>query len=350
MSIQSEHNTLHLGHRLNRPVTLCASEADPSNLQSVLTKGDLCPSTTLAEPATRAIVEALVIPPDAIWSTLMMYTKPFPPDLLQQTKPCHEVLFSCQPHRPGCHYWKSMQFQVHDEIQELQPDIIVERYLDAKYYQYSPEQFDDMSDYNLNATYLAESDEVITLQSMETDETSMSTSLRDNMQELMHSIPEWESDTQTINPKWLEHHQSGHLTKDPTCPVCMEEAGSKINHRRKNADRHPGIMHCDLAAFEASADGHKYCLVAAVTVEVDNVSKLLPFFHPNAQERCLVCDKCVEGSTSHVRQSQLAPNQGFQGYPHPGRWRWRIHKQASPRSMLGEEYRSIVLPSTPAIF
>ena len=39
-------------------------------------------------------------------------------------------------------------------------------------------------------------------------------------------------------------------------------------------------MHCDLAAFEASADGHKYCLVAAVTIEVDNVSKLLPFFIP----------------------------------------------------------------------
>ena len=60
----------------------------------------------------------------------------------------------------------------------------------------------------------------------------------------------------------------------------MEEAGSKINHRRKYADRHPGIMHCDLAAFESSADGHKYCLVAVVTVEVDNVSKLLPFFVP----------------------------------------------------------------------
>ena len=259
-----------------------------------LTKGDLCPSMTLAEPATRAIVEALVIPPDAIWSTLMMYTKPFPPDLLQQTKPCHEVLFSCRPHRPGCHYWKSMQFQVHDEIQELQPDIIVERYLDAKYYQYSPEQFDDMSDYNLNASYLAESDEVITLQSMETDETSMSTSLRDNMQELMHSIPEWESDTQIINPKWLEHHQSGHLTKDPTCPVCMEEAGSKINHRRKNADRHPGIMHCDLAAFEASADGHKYCLVAAVTIEVDNVSKLLPFFIPMPKKDALCATNALK--------------------------------------------------------
>ena len=39
-------------------------------------------------------------------------------------------------------------------------------------------------------------------------------------------------------------------------------------------------MHCDLAAFEASADGHKYCLVAAVTIEIDKESKLLPIFIP----------------------------------------------------------------------
>ena len=44
------------------------------------------------------------------------------------------------------------------------------------------------------------------------------------------SVPEWEPETQSVNPEWLEHHQSGHLTKDPNCPVCMEEAGSKINY------------------------------------------------------------------------------------------------------------------------
>ena len=37
-------------------------------------------------------------------------------------------------------------------------------------------------------------------------------------------------------------------------------------------------MHCDLAVFEASADGHKYCLVAAVTTEISKESKLLPIF------------------------------------------------------------------------
>ena len=158
--------------------------------------------------------------------------------------------------------------------------MIVERYLDAKYYQHPPDQVQEMSEYNSNATYLADSDQIITLNAMETDDISILASLRDNLQELEHSVPEWEPETQSIYPKWLEHHQSGHLVKDPSCPVCMEEAGSKINHRRKYADRHPGIMHCDLAAFESSADGHKYCLVPVVTVEVDNVSKLLPFFVP----------------------------------------------------------------------
>ena len=52
----------------------------------------------------------------------------------------------------------------------------------------------------------------------------------------------------------------------------MEEAGSKVNHRRKKGDRNPGVMHCDLAAFEASADGHKYCLVAAMTIEINKES------------------------------------------------------------------------------
>ena len=60
----------------------------------------------------------------------------------------------------------------------------------------------------------------------------------------------------------------------------MEEAGSKTNQRRRKGDRSPCIMHCDLAAFEASVDGHKYCLVAAVTIEFDKGSKLLPIFIP----------------------------------------------------------------------
>ena len=54
--------------------------------------------------------------------------------------------------------------------------------------------------------------------------TVLAASLNDNFQELETACPEWEKETKAIHPKWLDHHQSGHLTKDPGCPVCMEEA------------------------------------------------------------------------------------------------------------------------------
>ena len=109
------------------------------------------------------------------------------------------------------------------------------RYLDAKCYHYDPENIYELSDYNVNAEHLADSDNVVTLNSIETDEYLANASLNDNLQELEKTVPEWDQDTQVIHPKWLEHHQSGHLTKDPGCPVCVcvEEAGSKVNHRRR---------------------------------------------------------------------------------------------------------------------
>ena len=120
------------------------------------------------------MVEALMIPHDALWSTLKMYTQPYPSDLLQHVRPYHEFLFSCKPHRPGCHQWKPVHLQVYDEIRDLQPDVIVERYLDAKYYQHPPDRVKEMSEYNSNATYLATSDQIMTLNAMETDDTSVS--------------------------------------------------------------------------------------------------------------------------------------------------------------------------------
>ena len=54
-----------------------------------------------------------------------------------------------------------MQTQVQDEIRDLQPDVIAERYLDAKYYQHSPDEIHDVSDCNPKATYLANCDQLI---------------------------------------------------------------------------------------------------------------------------------------------------------------------------------------------
>ena len=112
---------------------------------------------------------------------------------------------------------------------------------------------------------LLEEDNIVTGQNAEMDEFNLSLSLNDNFQELENACPQWQQEASQYIPKWLEHHQAGHLTKDQNCPVCMEEAGSRVAHRRKKGDRQPGAMHVDLAAFEASADGNKHCLVGAVT-------------------------------------------------------------------------------------
>ena len=54
-----------------------------------------------------------------------MHTQPFSDDLLQHEHPYHEVLLSCKPHRPGCHQWRPLHQQIHAEIKELKPDVIV---------------------------------------------------------------------------------------------------------------------------------------------------------------------------------------------------------------------------------
>ena len=124
-----------------------------------LSKADVRDPTTMTESPYCTIAEALVIPPSAVWSTMVVHTHPFTQDLLQHACPYHEVILSCKPHRPGCHQWRPLHPRLYTDIQDLQPDVMVERYLDAKYYQYSPEDLRDMSSYNSNATYLADSDQ-----------------------------------------------------------------------------------------------------------------------------------------------------------------------------------------------
>ena len=125
----------------------------------------------------------------------------------------------------------------------------------------------------------------------------------------------------------------------------MEEAGSKVNHHRRKGDRQPGIMHCDFAAFEASADGHKYCLVAAVTIEVDKESKLLPFFIPMPKKDavCAVAalkealTMCRDRNLHQITRSRIARIQADGG----GEF---------TNQKLGEEHYIVLLSSSSAFF
>ena len=77
-----------------------------------------------------------------------MRTTLFPEDLFQDIRPNHQVLLSCKPHRPGCHQWRPAQTTCATQIRELQPDVIVECYLDAKYYQYDPVEVSNIGEFN----------------------------------------------------------------------------------------------------------------------------------------------------------------------------------------------------------
>ena len=120
-----------------------------------------------------------------------------------------------------------MQSGLTADLQALQPDVIVQCYFEAKYYHYDPSDIYELVDFNVNVENLLESDDIVTVQNIETDEYNVAASLNDNFQQLEKACPEWQTDTQAIHPKWLGHRQSGHLTKDQGCPVYMEEQEAK---------------------------------------------------------------------------------------------------------------------------
>ena len=91
----------------------------------------------------------------------------------------------------------------------------------------------DLADFNANMENLIEEDNIMTVKNAVTDGYNLSASVNDNFKELERACPEWQPDTQAIHPKWFEHHQSGHLTKDKKCSVCVEEAGSRVAYRAR---------------------------------------------------------------------------------------------------------------------
>ena len=129
----------------------------------------------------------------------------------------------------------------------------------------------------------------------------------------------------------------------------MEEAGSKVNHRRRKGDRNPGIMHCDLAAFEASADGHKHCLVAAVTIEIDKQSKLLPIFIPMPKKDAMCAVAALKEALTMCENRNLHQITGSRIVRIQADGGGEFTNQ-KVRSMLGQEHHIVLLSSSSAIF
>ena len=102
-----------------------------------------------------------------------MRTTPFPADLFQHIHPNHQVLLSCKPHRPGCHQWRPAHTTFAHQIRELQPDVIVERYLDAKYYHYDPVELFELAAFNETVESLLEEANIVTIENAVIDEFSV---------------------------------------------------------------------------------------------------------------------------------------------------------------------------------
>ena len=86
-----------------------------------------------------------------------------PADLLNQIFPCHHDMMSAKPQRAGCHVWRQACASAKQEVQELNPDVIAECYLDANCYHYDPVELANLVDVYANFANLANSDNILTV-------------------------------------------------------------------------------------------------------------------------------------------------------------------------------------------
>ena len=145
----------------------------------VLTDG----TVHLANASDHYIAKSLLKDVTTAWSTLTMRTTPFPEDLFQRIHPNHQVLLSCKPHRPGCHQWRPAHTKLAHQIRELQPDVIVECYLDARHYHCDPVELFELAEFNDTVENLLEKANIITIENAAIEEFNVATSLNDNFKE-----------------------------------------------------------------------------------------------------------------------------------------------------------------------
>ena len=121
----------------------------------------------------------------------------------------------------------------------------------------------DLVDFNANVANLLEEDNIVTVENAETDEFNLSPSINDNFKELENACPEGQPDTQAASSQMARTSSIGTSNQRQELPNLYGRSRKQSGSLAKKGDRQPGVMHVDLAAFEPSADGHKYCLAAA---------------------------------------------------------------------------------------
>ena len=119
--------------------------------------------------------------------------------------PMPKLMLSTKPHHTGCHVWREVCEVTQSEVTEIKPDVIVECYLDAKYYHYNPAELNDLHNVSDNFKILLDCDEVLTINQATMDTINACTSIDDNnFKELDNACPTWEVEIESVNPKWVD--------------------------------------------------------------------------------------------------------------------------------------------------
>ena len=123
----------------------------------------------------------------------------------QDTQMHDKVLLSAR----GCHVWMDAKKVSSEFISSVQPDLMVESYLDAKYYHYSSKELEPLLTILTASEALAQEDAVPTLtRRVPRKPVQVCASIDDNFNELENACPKPNSnDSHAINPKWIDHHQ-----------------------------------------------------------------------------------------------------------------------------------------------
>ncbi len=98
-----------------------------------------------------------------------------------------------------------------------------------------------------------------------------------------------------------EHEKAAHMPKDPACPVCVEEEGTRITHSKK--DPHYGTLYMDTGMMDCiSEDGCKYFLAMGLRIKgPEHKPVLVPFSYRCQIARRMRLQKLLEKRCASFR-------------------------------------------------
>ena len=102
-------------------------------------------------------------------SDVVVHRPPLQLQWLSAVQPYHQIMMSKCPHKMGCHEWIPVQSVTEEYISALQPDLVIESFLDAKYYRFQPDELDMIIPISSMTRAELDKDNVVTVKPVEYD-------------------------------------------------------------------------------------------------------------------------------------------------------------------------------------